>query len=161
MSPSCVKKVSERASFAVLASKCTTFNEPTRLIQRRGRSGGFCGYRNIQSLISFIISTRSSGCEIFGNDLPSIFQIQDLIEKAWEMGFNPSGRQETGGIKGTRKYIGTAEVPVAMVSWEMSTFSSLTQHLHRRRPSSTVFRFRIHAPSSSLPCQWLFFLTEL
>ncbi|KAG5999292.1 hypothetical protein E4U54_001939, partial [Claviceps lovelessii] len=70
---------------------------------------GFCGYRNIQCLISYIISTRSSGCEIFGNDIPSVFQIQDLIERAWDMGFNSNGRLETGGIRGTRKYIGTPE----------------------------------------------------
>ena len=33
-----------------------------------------------------------------------------MIEQAWDMGFNSSGRIETGGIKGTRKYIGTPEV---------------------------------------------------
>ncbi|KAG6040358.1 hypothetical protein E4U41_000777 [Claviceps citrina] len=78
-------------------------------VSKLRHEGGFCGYRNIQCLISFLISTRSSGCESFGNKLPSIFQIQDLIERAWDMGFNSNGRLETGGIRGTRKYIGTPE----------------------------------------------------
>ena len=33
-----------------------------------------------------------------------------MIERAWDMGFNVNGRIETGGICGTRKYIGTPEV---------------------------------------------------
>jgi hypothetical protein len=47
---------------------------------------------------------------MFGPKFPSIFQIQDLIENAWDNGFNAQGRVETGGIRGTRKYIGTPEV---------------------------------------------------
>jgi hypothetical protein len=42
--------------------------------------------------------------------LPTILQLQDIIERAWDMGYNTVGRTETGGIKGTRKYIGTCEV---------------------------------------------------
>jgi len=50
------------------------------------------------------------GHETFGGKLPSIFQIQDYIEGAWDHGINVQGRIETGGIRGTRKYIGTPEV---------------------------------------------------
>ncbi|KAK4229871.1 peptidase family C78-domain-containing protein [Podospora fimiseda] len=71
--------------------------------------GGFCGYRNIQMLCSYVIHNRVQGYEHLGNDIPSIFQIQDFIEEAWDKGFNSSGRIETGGIKRTRKYIGTPE----------------------------------------------------
>ncbi|KAG6000998.1 hypothetical protein E4U21_004791 [Claviceps maximensis] len=78
-------------------------------VSKLRQEGGFCGYRNIQCLISYIISTRTSGHQIFGNSIPSIFQIQDLIERAWDMGFNSNGRLETGGIRGSRKYIGTSE----------------------------------------------------
>lgn len=56
-----------------------------------------------------------AGWKQFGDDIPSIFQIQDLIETAWDRGFNTRGRIETGGIRGTRKYIGTPEV------WTFST----------------------------------------
>ncbi|KAE8552853.1 hypothetical protein EYB25_004232 [Talaromyces marneffei] len=73
------------------------------------REGGFCGYRNIQMLISHIIDARIPGYELFSGRIPSILELQDMIEQAWDMGFNSSGRIETGGIKGTRKYIGTPE----------------------------------------------------
>lgn len=33
-----------------------------------------------------------------------------MIEDAWDAGINLEGRIETGGIRGTRKYIGTPEV---------------------------------------------------
>ncbi|UNI19192.1 hypothetical protein JDV02_005395 [Purpureocillium takamizusanense] len=78
-------------------------------ISKLRREGGFCGYRNIQMLISYIIGAKAFGAEVFGNRVPSVFDIQDLIEAAWDMGHNPQGRIETGGIKGTRKFIGTSE----------------------------------------------------
>ncbi|KAF4120133.1 LOW QUALITY PROTEIN: Peptidase family C78 [Geosmithia morbida] len=71
--------------------------------------GSFCGYRNIQMLISYIVNAKSEGANKFGDTFPSIFTIQDMIENAWDNGFNPEGRIETGGIRGTRKYIGTPE----------------------------------------------------
>jgi zinc finger-containing ubiquitin peptidase 1 len=74
------------------------------------REGGFCGYRNIQMLISHIKDARRPGHEHFPGRLPSILGLQDMIEQAWDTGFNSTGRIETGGIKGTRKYIGTPEV---------------------------------------------------
>ncbi|KFA62614.1 hypothetical protein S40285_05162 [Stachybotrys chlorohalonatus IBT 40285] len=78
--------------------------------------GGFCGYRNIQMLVSYIVSTRATGSERFGDRFPTVFEIQDLIENAWDMGINSHGRQETGGIKGTRKYIGTPEAQALFCS---------------------------------------------
>ena len=72
--------------------------------------GGFCGYRNIQMLSSYIVDAKSNGHKNFHNTIPSIFQIQEWIETAWDRGINPQGRLETGGIRGTRKYIGTPEV---------------------------------------------------
>lgn len=74
------------------------------------KEGGFCGYRNIQMMISYIRDAMSKGCERFPGKIPSIFHLQDMIEHAWDMGFNSSGRVETGGIIGSRKYIGTPEV---------------------------------------------------
>lgn len=41
---------------------------------------------------------------------PSVQELQDIIERAWDMGFNSHGRIATGGIRGTRKHIGTSEV---------------------------------------------------
>lgn len=78
------------------------------------REGGFCGYRNIQMLISYIKKMRIQGHERFPGRMPTILQLQDMIEQAWDMGINSSGRVETGGIRGTRKYIGTPEVSIAL-----------------------------------------------
>jgi hypothetical protein len=61
-------------------------------------------------LTSYIIGAQSQGFSHFKEELPSVFQIQDFIEHAWDIGINQQGRLETGGIRGTRKYIGTPEV---------------------------------------------------
>lgn len=79
-------------------------------VVKMAKEGGFCGYRNIQMLISYIRDAYSEGHERFLGRLPSVPQLQELIENAWDRGFNPMGRIETGGIRGTRKYIGTPEV---------------------------------------------------
>lgn len=81
----------------------------TYLTQPGNHPGGFCGYRNIQMLTSYIVGTGIPGTERFHNRIPSIFRIQDYIESAWDMGINAHGRVETGGVRGTRKYIGTSE----------------------------------------------------
>ncbi|KAF7128629.1 hypothetical protein CNMCM5793_003417 [Aspergillus hiratsukae] len=87
-----------------------------RQISKMPREGGFCGYRNIQMLISYIQESRVSGHEHFSGTLPTILQLQDMIERAWDMGFNSVGRAETGGIRGTRKYIGTPEAQALFTS---------------------------------------------
>ncbi|KAJ5963320.1 uncharacterized protein N7479_003196 [Penicillium vulpinum] len=84
-----------------------------RHICKLRREGGFCGYRNIQMLVSWLKKTRGFGHEHFPNKGPTILELQDMIESAWDMGFNSSGRAETGGIKGTRKFIGTPEVSLS------------------------------------------------
>ena len=85
-------------------------------VVKMSREGGFCGYRNIQMMISFIQATRSPGYEHFPSRIPSILPLQDMIEAAWDQGINSTGRIETGGIKGTRKYIGTPEVGLHCLS---------------------------------------------
>jgi hypothetical protein len=75
--------------------------------------GGFCGYRNIQMLISFLresVAPGEYGSDLFKRGIPNILELQDMIELAWDIGYSPQGRIETGGIRGTRKYIGTPEV---------------------------------------------------
>ncbi|GAD95818.1 hypothetical protein CPC735_028710 [Paecilomyces variotii No. 5] len=85
-------------------------SEKVRHVFKMRMEGGFCGYRNIQMLISHVQDAKKPGHEHFPGKLPTILRLQDLIEQAWDMGFNSSGRVETGGIRGTRKYIGTPEV---------------------------------------------------
>lgn len=98
--------------------------------------GGFCGYRNIQVLSSHIIGTHMTGWEQLGDEIPSIFQIQDLIETAWDLGYNARGRAETGGIKGTRKYIGTPEVRGPFPA----TIPTDRTHTHHRRQGSSFLQ---------------------
>ncbi|KAF5639202.1 zinc finger with UFM1-specific peptidase domain protein [Fusarium tjaetaba] len=88
-------------------------------VSKLRREGGFCGYRNIQMLTSNIIAAPREGSNHFGRTFPTIFQIQDLIENAWDIGINAQGRAETGGIKGTRKYIGTPEAQAVFLSLEI------------------------------------------
>jgi zinc finger-containing ubiquitin peptidase 1 len=78
-------------------------------IAKMPKEGGFCGYRNIQMMISYIREARAPGHNHFPGKTPSILRLQDMIEHAWEMGFNSAGKIETGGIRLTRKYIGTPE----------------------------------------------------
>ena len=85
-------------------------NPRVRHVFKMRNEGGFCGYRNIQSLITYIRDARASGHEHFPNRVPTIPELQDMIERAWDMGFNADSRDDIGSIKGTRKYIGTSEV---------------------------------------------------
>jgi zinc finger-containing ubiquitin peptidase 1 len=82
----------------------------TKHIFKMQREGGFCGYRNIQMLVSFLKGTNFPGSGFFPEGTPSIFELQDMIEDAWDRGYDSLARIQTGGIIGTRKYIGTPEV---------------------------------------------------
>lgn len=66
-----------------------------------GEGNHFCGYRNAQMLV---VQLQNK----------TVLQMQELIELAWEAGHNTHGKIETGGIKGTRKHVGTSEVCVCV-----------------------------------------------
>jgi hypothetical protein len=114
-------------------------NPKVRHICKLSREGGFCGYRNIQMLVSYITKTQSQGHTHFPHGVPSILDLQDLIEQAWDMGFNSTGRTETGGIKGTRKFIGTPEVSYYQPVIDLRL---LILMYDRHKLSSRVLRFR-------------------
>ncbi len=54
---------------------------------------------------------------LLGRDaIPAIGKLQQLIEAAWEQGWDPQGREQLGGaVCNTKKWIGATEV-VAMLS---------------------------------------------
>jgi hypothetical protein len=81
-----------------------------QLITKIQKEGNLCGYRNIQMMISYIAGAKAQRFQQFADGVPSVLRLQDLIEDAWDKGINTEGRLETGGIRGTRKYIGTPEV---------------------------------------------------
>ncbi|KAK2602637.1 hypothetical protein N8I77_009152 [Diaporthe amygdali] len=101
---------SSLTEYAYLCHPCTWH------VSKLRREGGFCGYRNIQTVSSYIIGAKFEGCHHFNDKLPSVFDIQDFVEAAWDRGINKQGRIETGGIIGTRKYIGTPEAQAMFVS---------------------------------------------
>lgn len=73
----------------------------------------FCGYRNMQMLCLAVgLSGHQNAGELDLRRKLSVPQLQDLIEQAWDSGINAHGRIQTGGIKETRKHVGTSEVGV-------------------------------------------------
>ncbi|KAI5280598.1 hypothetical protein KEM52_004089, partial [Ascosphaera acerosa] len=98
----------ERDPRVVQAAFCAPAH--ARHVFRTDGEGAFCGYRNIQMLITHLQGASRKGRAVFGKRrLPTIIELQDMIEEAWDAGFNTIGREDTGGIRGTRKYIGTSE----------------------------------------------------
>ncbi|KAJ5540629.1 hypothetical protein N7494_005705 [Penicillium frequentans] len=108
-----IAKLCEQDSSVQRAFLCSP---KVRHVCKMSREGGFCGYRNIQMLVSYLKKSQSPGHEHFTNGVPSILELQDKIELAWDKGFNSTGRTETGGIRGTRKFIGTPEAQALFMS---------------------------------------------
>lgn len=75
----------------------------------------FCGYRNIQMLWSALYAADHEGVRL-GQSRPTVLDLQDMIEQAWDAGFNEHGRVATGGIRNTRKHVGTSEAEGLMLS---------------------------------------------
>lgn len=93
-----------------MVSKVYLCHPGVRHVAKTSGAAGFCGYQTTQMLISYIRGAKAQGYEHFSRAIPSVLEMQDWIEDAWDMGINVSGRVETGGVKGTRKWIGTPEV---------------------------------------------------
>lgn len=71
--------------------------------------GNFCGYWNIQMLLTYIHARDARRDHSEPKDTPSVPAIQNVIENAWDSGVCSYGRIETGGVRNTRKWIGTHE----------------------------------------------------
>ena len=93
-----------------------------------GEGQHFCAYRNMQMLLSCVPGGSVNGIPVGGKGHAlDVLELQRLIERAWEHGFNAHGRVETGGIVGTRKHVGTAEVCLQYLI-STSTFCSLSMY---------------------------------
>jgi zinc finger-containing ubiquitin peptidase 1 len=90
---------------------------------------GFCGYHSISSLLSYLRgAAHAPKHHIYATRIPSIPELQSLIEEGWNANINAHARTETGGILGTRKYIGTSEAEtilrlLAVPCWTMRLVS--------------------------------------
>ena len=121
------------------------------------REGGFCGYRNIQMLISYIRSCKEApGHAKFGGKLPTIIQLQDMIENAWSHGYNSNGKLETGGIRGTRKHIGTSEAQALFQRFNIPCEAEAirTQGGHKAA-DQLIERMKLHFSVSDSPPVYL------
>jgi hypothetical protein len=100
--------------------------------------GNFCGYWNIQMLLSYRLA-RIEDSAHSNLPLPNVLEIQETIEAAWDAGICAFGRTETGGIRNTRKWIGTQEAaayflhlgqPVTALSFRTSSSNSKAPPAH-------------------------------
>jgi zinc finger-containing ubiquitin peptidase 1 len=77
----------------------------------------FCGYRNIQMLclaVGAMVPYDAPARSVLKDKL-SIPSIQQMVETAWNHGHNSHARKQTGGIRGTRKHIGTSEAEALLL----------------------------------------------
>ena len=75
-----------------LARKCIPLNYYPQ------RDNYSCGYQNLRMILSSFSMSYT------------LTEIQELIEKAWDEGWDPQGRLELGLLAGTRTWIGTPEI---------------------------------------------------
>lgn len=114
---SALARLSEESANTRRACYCSPY---VHHVAKQRREGSFCGYRNTQMLISYIRNTQVSGYQHFhGESIPSIFRLQEMIEQAWDNGFNSSSREEVGQLQMTRKFIGTSEVEAILLSLDI------------------------------------------
>ncbi|KAK4048925.1 hypothetical protein OIV83_004481 [Microbotryomycetes sp. JL201] len=101
-----------RTRAAYLAS-ANTMHVGTRLMD----AGWGCGYRNIQMFLSSVrhldqYSTLSTTRPL---QIPSILDLQHIIEQAWSHGYDPEGAAHFGNkLVKSRRWIGTTEAYVAL-----------------------------------------------
>ncbi|KAL8976058.1 MAG: hypothetical protein Q9177_006925, partial [Variospora cf. flavescens] len=83
--------------------------------------------------------------------------LQELIESAWDRGINAVGKVETGGIRGTRKYIGTPETLLVslMIGCEASAFNDAENPPAFRKVYDEVERYFVghSSPSPEKVCR--------
>jgi len=108
------------ATMANLANPgCLLVADADHYASTHGDTGWGCGYRNLQLLLSALSrhadygralrnsgllpsTSSSSSSEGLAHPVPSIPRLQELIERAWESGFDPQGKEQ---VKSVRKCI--------------------------------------------------------
>ena len=71
-------------------------------------------------MISYIQGAFPAGSHPWTGRIPNVLELQDLIHAGWRKGINSGARKETGGVRGTRKYIGTSEAQTVLRSAGLS-----------------------------------------
>ena len=80
-----------------------------------------CGYRNIQMMLSGLMTEPAYKAALFGGIgiIPDIPSLQMWIERAWRLGFDPEGAVSLGGklLGAGKKWIGSTEAAVLLRSF--------------------------------------------
>ena len=73
--------------------------------------GWDCGYRNCQTLFSHLISSAETKDHLRMNSVPSILQLQQILENAWNSGWDVQGAiQLNHCVLNSKIWIGTTEI---------------------------------------------------
>lgn len=92
------------------ASLCTP--SAIQVSKISGEGNHFCGYRNTQM---FLLGLPPIHKECIAKTKLTIPEIQAKVEQAWSSGINAHGGIQTGGIRNTRKHIGTPEAEALLL----------------------------------------------
>nr|XP_008196849.1 PREDICTED: zinc finger with UFM1-specific peptidase domain protein isoform X1 [Tribolium castaneum]XP_975082.2 PREDICTED: zinc finger with UFM1-specific peptidase domain protein isoform X1 [Tribolium castaneum] len=112
-----VRAISTTAPNVVRTLLCTCVDH---YASSYGDRGWGCGYRNMQMLISSLLTHTGYNERLYKlwqgqkpprSSVPSISRLQSLIEQAWSQGFDIQGSEQLGcRLVNTRKWIGATEV---------------------------------------------------
>ncbi|KAK2815415.1 hypothetical protein Q5P01_025882 [Channa striata] len=82
-----------------------------------GDKGWGCGYRNFQMLLSSLQRIEVYSSFLQEKSVPSIPEVQRMIEAAWKEGLDPQGASHFNQrLQGTRAWIGATEIYVLLTS---------------------------------------------
>ncbi|XP_068590716.1 zinc finger-containing ubiquitin peptidase 1 isoform X2 [Cebidichthys violaceus] len=86
-----------------------------------GDKGWGCGYRNLQMLLSSLHTVDAYAPLLPEKAVPSIPQVQSMIEEAWRAGLDPHGASHFNQrLQGTRAWIGATEIYALLTSLGIS-----------------------------------------
>ncbi|XP_029927370.1 zinc finger-containing ubiquitin peptidase 1 isoform X2 [Myripristis murdjan] len=86
-----------------------------------GDKGWGCGYRNFQMLLSSLHRIEAFARCLPEKAVPSIPQVQSMIEAAWKEGLDPQGASHfEQKLQGTRAWIGATEIYALLTSLGIS-----------------------------------------
>ncbi|KAJ3124997.1 Phosphoserine aminotransferase [Nowakowskiella sp. JEL0407] len=115
--PPTARKRLEFTSAAILCDPSILFVKSEKSDARWG-----CGYRNCQMMLSTLLAHNDTKSIIHSrinsnlearnanDDIPSVVDIQNLIEKAWAVGFDRAGSSLLKGTVKPSKWIGATEI---------------------------------------------------
>lgn len=91
-------------------------------------------------IISKHFELKSKTAKLSRNSMPSISKIQEMIEWAWDKGFDVKGREQLNGkVYNTAKWIGATEVVTLLSSMRIKFVNFVLCCLNK--PHDILFKF--------------------